>query len=146
MIHEILVAVDFSDLAAAVIEHAAMLAFQFKSHVHIIHIETPVPAFVGNEIGPQLPSAEQSIEEIKQQQTDLEAMALHLRQKEIESDWELLQGPVVDTIVDKAKQIHADLLIVGAHNHGFLYRAFIGSVSTGVLKNAPCPVLIIPEK
>lgn len=73
-------------------------------------------------------------------------MTLHLQQKGIEASWELLQGAIADTIVEKAAEIKADLIIVGAHSHGFLYRAFIGSVSTGVLKHAPCPVLVIPEK
>jgi nucleotide-binding universal stress UspA family protein len=143
---EILVAVDFSDLVANVIDQAEILASQFKSHVHIVHIETPIPAFVGNEIGPQLPPPEQNLEETKQQQADLEAMALHLQQKGIETTWELMQGAVVDAIIEKAREINADLLIVGAHNHGFLYRAFIGSISTGILKHAPCPVMVVPEK
>jgi len=143
---EILVAVDFSDLVTCVIDHAAEMAAQFKSHIHILHVEMPVSAFVGNEIGPQLPSPEQNLEETKQQQADLLAMTLHLQQKGIEASWELLQGAIADTIVEKAAEIKADLIIVGAHSHGFLYRAFIGSVSTGVLKHAPCPVLVIPEK
>lgn len=142
----ILVAVDFSDLATSVIDHAAVMAAQFGSHVHIIHIDTPVPAFVGNEIGPQLPPPEQNLEETKQQQADLAAMASHLEQKGIRTTWELLQGAIADTIVEKAVEIKANLIVAGAHSHGFLYRAFIGSVSTGVLKHAPCPVLVIPEK
>ncbi|HPT15141.1 MAG TPA: universal stress protein, partial [Bacteroidales bacterium] len=106
---EILVAVDFSDLVTCVIDHAAEMAAQFKSHIHILHVEMPVSAFVGNEIGPQLPSPEQNLEETKQQQADLQAMTLHLQQKGIEASWELLQGAIADTIVEKAAEIKADL-------------------------------------
>ena len=30
------------------------------------------------------------------------------------------------------------------HSHGFLYRAFIGSVSEELLKDPPCPIMVIP--
>lgn len=143
---QILVPVDYSDLAAAVIQYTARIAIQFQSRVHIVHIETPVPSFVGNEIGPQVLSPEQRAEEAMQQQADLKAMAMHLQEKGIETTWELLQGAITDTIIEKAIAIKAELIIVGAHSHGIIYRAFIGSVSTGVLKHAPCPVLVIPER
>jgi len=143
---QILAAVDFSDLATTVIENSVKMATAFKSRVHIIHVETPVPAFIGNEIGPQLPPPEQHLEETKQQQADLQAMANHLQEKGIEATWQLLQGDVTDAVIEKAAEIEADLIIVGAHSHGFLYRAFIGSVSTGILKHAPCAVLVVPQK
>lgn len=143
---QILAAVDFSDLATCVLEHAASQALAFGGRVHIIHVETPVAAFIGNEIGPQLPPPEQHLEETLQQQTDLQAMAAHLQSKGIEATWQLLQGSVPETIVEKALELKSDLIIAGAHNHGFLYRAFIGSVSTSVVKHAPCPMLIVPQK
>ena len=64
---QILAAVDFSDLATCVLEHAASQALAFGGRVHIIHVETPVAAFIGNEIGPQLPPPEQHLEETLQQ-------------------------------------------------------------------------------
>jgi nucleotide-binding universal stress UspA family protein len=105
----------------------------------------PVPTYIGNEIvQPVIPlDNEEDLERIRK---DLSAMTDHLKQKGIESDYELVKGPVVESIIEKAFSYNADVIILGAHNHGFLYRAFIGSVCSGVVKHSPCPVLIIPSK
>jgi len=142
---KILVAVDLSDLATVVVDYAASFAKAFKSHVHIIHVEAPVPSYIGNEIIPPV-IPEENIEETERINRDLSAMVEHFRKKEINADYELIKGPVIESIVERACRYDADMIILGAHNHGFLYRAFIGSVCSGVVKNSPCPVVIIPEK
>ena len=58
----------------------------------------------------------------------------------------MAEVPVADTIMGKAALLNAGMIIIGAHHHGFIYRAFIGSVSSELIKNPPCPVLIVPEK
>lgn len=142
---KIIVAVDLSDIASVAVDYAASFALAFKSHVHILHVEVPVPAYIGNEIvQPVIPSV--SEEELNRIRKDLSAIVDHLHQRGVKADFELVKGPVIETIIEKAAKYKADLIIMGAHNHGFLYRAFIGTVSTGVLKHSPCPVLIIPAK
>ncbi|MBK7215443.1 MAG: universal stress protein [Bacteroidales bacterium] len=49
-------------------------------------------------------------------------------------------------MVGKSVEWKADLVVMGAHSHGFVYRAFIGSISSGVLKLSKCLDLILPEK
>jgi len=142
---KIIVAVDLSDLATVAIDYAASFARAFKSHVHILHVEAPVPSYIGNEIIPPVFPVENK-EELERIANDLASMSEYLQQHGVEADYELSKGPVIETIIEKAFGYNADLIIMGAHNHGFLYRAFIGSVSTGVLKQSPCPVMIIPGK
>jgi len=142
---KIIVAVDLSDLASAAVESAAKMAAAFKSKVRILHVEVPVPTYIGNEIvQPVLPIDDE--EENNRISKDLASMAEYLQKKGIEADFELVKGPVVESIIEKAESYNADLIILGAHNHGFLYRAFIGSVCTGVVKHSPCAVMIIPSK
>jgi len=142
---KILVAVDFSDLATVAIDYAASFAGAFKSHIHILHVKAPMPSYIGNEIVPPVIPVENE-EENEHIRKDLSDMAEYLHQRGIKTDYEFAKGPVIETIIEKAYSYKADLIIMGAHNHGFLYRAFIGSVSTGVLKQSPCPVMIIPGK
>jgi len=52
-------------------------------------------------------------------------------------------GPVVDAICDTARQHQAQLIVIGAHGWGPVKRAVHGSISTGVLHEAPCPVLVV---
>ena len=142
---KILVAVDLSDVATVALDQTIKFAQAFKSHVLVLHVEVPLPSYVGNEIvQPVLPAENE--EEMNRVRTELTAMVNYLKEHEVEVDYELVQGPIVETIIEKAASYNADLIIMGAHNHGFLYRAFIGSVCTGVVKHSPCPVLIVPSK
>jgi nucleotide-binding universal stress UspA family protein len=142
---KILAAVDFSDLATLIIDYTSIQAKAFGSEVLVLHVEPPAPAFIGNEIAPPV-LADHRVEEIERIRNDLDAMVRYFEEHGIKASSEFLQGSVVDTIVEKAEAYNADLVVMGAHNHGFLYRAFIGSISSGVVKISKCPVLIIPEK
>ena len=53
-----------------------------------------------------------------------------------------LEGVVVEEICKLAKERDAQLLVVGAHGWGSIRRFVFGSVSTGLLHEAPCPVLV----
>jgi nucleotide-binding universal stress UspA family protein len=54
------------------------------------------------------------------------------------------QGPVLTTILDHARQLEADLLILGSHQHNALYRLWYGDAAVDAIKQAPCTLLIIP--
>jgi len=55
----------------------------------------------------------------------------------------LVMGPPVDTILDLAEEVDADLLVVGSRGHGTLERLIVGSVSEGVVHHATRPVLVL---
>ena len=52
-------------------------------------------------------------------------------------------GVVVDDICRVARQRNARMIVIGAHGWGSVRRALHGSVSTAVLHEAPCPVLVV---
>jgi nucleotide-binding universal stress UspA family protein len=56
------------------------------------------------------------------------------------------EGDVIDTILDTAGATEADLIVMTTDGrHGFL-DALRGSHSERVLRQAPCPVLVLPDK
>jgi nucleotide-binding universal stress UspA family protein len=55
----------------------------------------------------------------------------------------LLQGRPSDTMVDLARTIGADLILIGSRGLGPVRRLVLGSVSDGIAHHAPCPVLIV---
>lgn len=59
-----------------------------------------------------------------------------------------VDGNVVDGYADDelARLSHeVDLLVCGSHSRGALGRVMLGSVSTGLVRKARCPVLIVPR-
>ena len=52
-------------------------------------------------------------------------------------------GFVLEEICRHASGSDAQLLVVGSHGWGATRRLFSGSVSTGLVHSAPCPVLVV---
>ena len=55
----------------------------------------------------------------------------------------LLEGYVPDTIVARASEIHADLIVLGTHGRHGIAHALLGSVAEQVVRRAGCPVLTV---
>jgi nucleotide-binding universal stress UspA family protein len=51
----------------------------------------------------------------------------------------------VDTLLGYATACGAELIACGRLGHSFMARVFVGSVSSGLVRQAMCPVLIAPE-
>jgi hypothetical protein len=62
--------------------------------------------------------------------------------------FQVVSHAIVDTaahaIVQLAAHLAADLIVIGTHNRKGLERLLLGSVAEGTVRNAQCPVLVIP--
>ena len=56
----------------------------------------------------------------------------------------LLTGRTVGAVVEFAERVGADMIASGSHSHGRFERFLLGSVSTGLVRDASCPVLVVP--
>jgi len=56
-----------------------------------------------------------------------------------------LRGDPRFYIVNKAKELHADAIVIGSRGLGYLMRMFLGSVSDYVSHHADCPVIIVRQ-
>jgi nucleotide-binding universal stress UspA family protein len=72
----------------------------------------------------------------------LEQAAARLRERGLDVTTRLIEGRAASVIVDTARDIEVDLIIVGARGHGAIEEAFLGSVSAEVVDQAPCAVLV----
>jgi nucleotide-binding universal stress UspA family protein len=55
----------------------------------------------------------------------------------------VVAGHPVRDIVDLARDLKADLLVVGASGHSALYDRMVGSRADRIVHRAPCPVLVV---
>lgn len=71
-------------------------------------------------------------------------MAESLRLKGLDAKGLLVQGSTVETILKQADKLEAQMIVMGSHGRGAIYKMLVGSVSEGVLHGAQCPVLVVP--
>jgi nucleotide-binding universal stress UspA family protein len=66
-----------------------------------------------------------------------------LRRRWPEAEVAVVDRPPVDGILAEADRLGAQVIVVGARGHGALSRLVLGSVSLGVVRRAPAPVLVV---
>lgn len=75
-----------------------------------------------------------------------EAEAAEVRAERIDAKAEVVVSPQVDqAIVKRARELGADLIIMGTHGRTGLARAVIGSVADRVIRHSPVPVVLVPS-
>lgn len=145
MVKNILAAIDFSDVTATVIDKAAEIAKAFNSKLWLIHIAAPAPDFVGYGTGPQC-ERDWRAKTLRKEHRYLQDKALELDKSGINVTPLLIQGATIKMILQEASKLKADMIIIGSHGHGSLYKTLVGSVSEGIIRKAFCPVLVIPAQ
>jgi nucleotide-binding universal stress UspA family protein len=132
-------AVGFDGMAEshAALEEAARLASRFGASLRVIGVATPVPAMgaaaaaqAGAEAGPDFQS--QLNNAVAGLPPELRALPVFER------------GDPVRKLLECA-EMGVDLLVLGSRGFGPVMRLLIGSVSSRVIREAPCPVLVVPR-
>jgi nucleotide-binding universal stress UspA family protein len=139
----ILIALDFEAQSRKILAQAESLAQAFEAKIWLVHIVAPNPDFVGYEAGPQV-VREQLADELRQEHRDLETLVHEITERGFDAEGRLIQGPTVDTLLQTANQTNADLIVIGAHRHGWLYKMVIGSTTDALIDRASRPVLVVP--
>ncbi len=143
----LLVPVDFSSGLEELVGEASLLAADLACPMVLLHVVEPVAAYVP--VGASMdviapPPMEQTEEDLSAPKEKLELLAREIRSRGIQAEVQIVTGLAVDEILEQANLRKSRYIILGSHGHGALYHLFGGSVVTGVLKKAACPVLIIP--
>ena len=140
----ILAPVDFSDVTRTVVESATGIAKAFQASLYLLHVAPPDPDFVGYEPGPQ--SVRDTVAgKIRREHHELQELESGVKSKGVDVHALLVQGPTTDKILQEAKRLHVEMIVIGSHGHGALQKLLMGSVAAGILRKVPCPVLIVPS-
>lgn len=143
ILKNILVAVDFNDTVGELMSYAESFAEKHGAKIWVVHVAAPNPDFVGYETGPQY-IRDLRADELQDEHKKLQQICEMFIKPEIDSDALLIQGSTVETVLEEAKKLKADLLIVGTHQRSFFYNLFDESVSIELFKNSKIPLLSIP--
>lgn len=142
MFKRMLVPLDGSQLAEKALEQVKGLAEEC-CEVHLLQvIRLPLPVMTPD-IGMSVPVID--MEELLGEATNyLETRAGELRASGIETTVHVVEDDnIADAIVDYALEIDADLIVQSTHGRGGLSRLVFGSVAEAVLRQAPCPVMLV---
>ncbi|HSN84961.1 MAG TPA: universal stress protein [Polyangiales bacterium] len=140
----LLVSIDFSPVTDAQIDIVDRLA-RPNREIHLLHVTEPDPSFVGLAAGPE-EVQHQVASELRRAQAELDALAERLRAKGHAVDTLLVPGPTVQTILEQAQKLDAEVIVMGSHGRGKLFDLVVGSVSAGVIRKSPVPVLVVPAR
>jgi len=138
----ILLATDGSPSAAAATREAMTLARALDLPllaVAVEHVTLPAYGYYGyGEVYKELVETEHL-----HAQRILAETAHQAEEEGVVCDTLAVKGTVVEEICRIAAEHDAKLIVIGAHGWGPIHRFVFGSVSTGVLHTAHCPVLIV---
>lgn len=114
--------------------------------LHVIPMTQVIAAHPGWYIGQDISFTPSSWQRSQAEEILRKAGAL-MQQQGITAEQSVIRsGATVDEIVKTAREMRANLVVVGSHGDSFLQRVrrfFIGSISHSVLRAAPCPVMIV---
>lgn len=66
--------------------------------------------------------------------------------KPVSGDSFQLIGEPVPVILEVAERLGADYIVMGSHGRSRLYDLVFGSVAEGVIRDAPCPIMLVPSR
>ena len=143
MYRSILVPLDGSKLAEAILPHVEELAHHYESKVIFLGVVEPEPIIIAPE--PVYTSFDDDSyrERIRQVESYLTARQGEFQEKGIKATIHVGHGPVVEGIIDVAESEDVDLIAMASHGRTGLSRVFYGSVAAGVLHRVNRPLLLI---
>lgn len=141
MYDTILVPLDGSHRAEAILPHVENLALCHSSKVVLLQVVEPKPLLIdGTNAVPDIIEHDHHLKEAEAY------LATHLtafQEKGIETRIRLAEGAVVNEIIHVAENENAELIAMASHGRTGLARVFYGSVAAGVLHRIDRPLLLI---
>ena len=146
MYKTILVPLDGSKRAEAILPHVENLALSLNAKVILFKVAEPSLMLEYDEVIDMSTYVEKSDKQKKDAEYYLTSLQEKLGAKGIETQTIIGHGPVVKAIIDAAEEENAELVAMASHGHGGLLRTFYGSVAAGVLQRIDRPLLLIRSR
>lgn len=146
MYKTIVVPLDGSKRAEAILPHVVELAQRYEARVVFVRILEPIPYITRPEGAPDILWQDLVTEWQAEALAYMDARVREFGEQGIPCKAEIIQGPVVKAITDTAEKEDADLIAMASHGRTGLSQAFYGSVTAGVLQRVDRPLLVIRSR
>jgi universal stress protein A len=139
----LLVPIDFSEHSKKTIKYATQLAALTGAKIKILHVlqmpEFPAAFYQGLHLAHD--PMKTHVEAAKlAASSQLSLVSEQIFAKGIEAEPIVRVGKPYEEIVNAAKEMGVDLIVIGSHGHGLL---LLGSTAERVVQYATCPVLVV---
>jgi nucleotide-binding universal stress UspA family protein len=151
---KVLIALDYDQTAQKVAELGYSMAESMDAEVTLLHVITDLVYYSSREYSPVMgfqgymemgPLQTVTIEGMKNTTLDyLNNIKTHLGESSIQTI--VKEGDFAESILETAKEVHADIIVLGSHSRKWLENIVMGSVSEKVLRSTSIPLFIIPTK
>lgn len=140
---KILAAVDRSDISRAVLAMTMEIAGATSAEVLLVNVAPRDPDVFGHQVTRKI-ITDPVPEELLDRRELLDSYSAELVEAGIQCDTLLIRGNAGRTLLREAESWEANLIIMGSHGRGALYRKLMGSVSEAVMEGRRFPVLVVP--
>ena len=135
---KLLLATDLSEASFSATEQAFELASRLGAALLVVSVIDPGSLLMP---GGRFRARVDQVREGREQEA--QALVERGRQEGVDVSFLIWTGDPGDQIVAAAEAERVDMVLVGSHGRGAVGRLFLGSVSEHVVRNAPCPVLVV---
>ncbi|MEA1889525.1 MAG: universal stress protein [Pseudomonadota bacterium] len=146
----ILIATDGSEYASNALDFVLRFPFPHDSKMTVLSVVDDIPMLQAELDALNDAQSEALKEANKQLHEEAEELVEREGGRLREDGWPgqtmVRSGKPVDEILRVAREIDADLIVVGSHGTSLAKRFLLGSVSDRVFEYAPCSVLIVKKK
>jgi nucleotide-binding universal stress UspA family protein len=151
---KVLIALDYDPTAQKVAEVGFEMAKAMKAEVILLHVIADATYYSSLEYSQitgfagymdMSPFQLDSIDGLKKASLQsLDKTKHHLGDKTIQTM--VKEGDFAESILKTAKELHADIIVMGSHSRKWLENIVMGSVAEKVLRHTSIPLFIIPTK
>ena len=124
------------------LHYAVSVAKQFHAVIHLIHVHPPDEAASVSGAGHLMLQSAEAVQFLRDELTNVQ-------QKHAPTFWpencHVRGGRPHQEIVQLAREIDADLIILSTRGQSGLKRVLLGSTAERVVRSAPCPVLVVRQ-
>ena len=139
----VLIAVDLTELASTTADVGFDVAVLADGECLLVHVIDPAGAVAPDSY--TLPS--DVLGEVRRDATALfDQLAATADQRGVTVATRIIEGSPADELLRVASDWAPDVLVVGAHRRGLVKRLLIGSTADTLIREASCPVLVVPQK